>query len=308
MKKKWKALLFLFVVLIGAGVWLGYDYIFPRSKQSPSLTLYTVATGDIEQLVTAQGKLEPKDSVAVGAQVSGQIKTLLVDFGDVVKAGALIAEIDPELYESEVQVIEARLKTLRAQKMQQEAQATQAKQKWERNRTLYNARAVSQEVYQDSQTSLKIAEAQLTALQAQIEEAQSTLEGAKANLNYTKIYAPMSGTVVNVATKEGETLNANQTTPTIIEVADLDTMTVRAQVAEADVTRLKIDMPVYFTTLGSQERRWNGTVRQILPSPEEINDVVLYNVLVDVDNTDRQLMTGMTTQMFFVTGHAEKVP
>jgi macrolide-specific efflux system membrane fusion protein len=94
----------------------------------------------------------------------------------------------------------------------------------------------------------------------------------------------------------------------VVQLANLDVMTVRAQVAEADVMRLKPGMEVYFTTLGSQGRRWQGEVRQILPSPEVINDVVLYNVLVDVDNKDRQLMTGMSTQMFFVLGRAEKVP
>jgi len=94
----------------------------------------------------------------------------------------------------------------------------------------------------------------------------------------------------------------------IMQLAKLDAMTVRAQVAEADVMRLRPGLPVYFTTLGSGERRWHGTVRQILPSPEVINNVVLYNVLVDVDNHDRQLMTGMSTQMFFVLGKADQVP
>jgi len=106
----------------------------------------------------------------------------------------------------------------------------------------------------------------------------------------------------------GQTLNANQTTPMILQLAKLDAMTVRAQVAEADITRIKLNMPVYFLTLGSGDRRWQATVRQILPSPETINNVVLYNVLVDVDNHDRQLMTGMSTQMFFLLGRAEKVP
>jgi macrolide-specific efflux system membrane fusion protein len=104
--------------------------------------------------------------------------------------------------------------------------------------------------------------------------------------------------------REGQTLNANQSTPTILQVANLDTMTVRAQVAEADVTRLKEGMPVYFTTLGNSERRWQGKVRQILPSPQIVNDVVLYDVLIDVKNEGRQLMTGMTTQVFFIFGKA----
>jgi macrolide-specific efflux system membrane fusion protein len=94
----------------------------------------------------------------------------------------------------------------------------------------------------------------------------------------------------------------------IMQLAKLDAMTVRAQVAEADVMRLKPNLPVYFTTLGAGERRWQGTIRQILPSPEVVNNVVLYNVLVDVDNRDRQLMSGMSTQMFFVLSRASQVP
>ncbi|MGH7964445.1 MAG: HlyD family efflux transporter periplasmic adaptor subunit, partial [Candidatus Binatia bacterium] len=114
--------------------------------------------------------------------------------------------------------------------------------------------------------------------------------------------------ITTLPAREGQTLNANQTAPLILQIANLDTMTVRAQVAEADVPRLKEGMPAYFTTLGNTERRWEGRVRQILPSPEVLNDVVLYHVLIDVENADRQLMTGMSTQVFFICGKAENVP
>jgi macrolide-specific efflux system membrane fusion protein len=117
----------------------------------------------------------------------------------------------------------------------------------------------------------------------------------------------MAGTVVSQSAREGQTLNANQTAPIVVQVANLNTMTVRAQVAEADVMRLKPGIEVYFTTLGSQERTWYGKVQQIEPSPEILNDVVLYNALIDVKNTDRQLMTGMSTQVFFIIGKAEGV-
>jgi macrolide-specific efflux system membrane fusion protein len=100
-------------------------------------------------------------------------------------------------------------------------------------------------------------------------------------------------------------LNANQTAPVVLQVANLDTMTVRAQVAEADVSRLKAGMPAYFTTLGNNERRWPGKVRQVLPTPQIVNDVVLYDVLIDVKNEGHKLMTGMTTQVFFIFGKAE---
>jgi macrolide-specific efflux system membrane fusion protein len=115
----------------------------------------------------------------------------------------------------------------------------------------------------------------------------------------------MAGTVTTLPTKEGQTLNANQTAPVVLQVANLDTMTVRAQVAEADVSRIKENMLAYFTTLGNSERRWPGKVRQVLPTPQIVNDVVLYDVLIDVNNEGHTLMTGMTTQVFFIFGKAE---
>jgi macrolide-specific efflux system membrane fusion protein len=115
----------------------------------------------------------------------------------------------------------------------------------------------------------------------------------------------MTGTVTTMPAREGQTLNANQTAPTILQVANLDLMTVRAQVAEADVPRLREGMAAYFTTMGNSEHRWQGKVRQIQPSPQIVNDVVLYDVLIDVKNEGRQLMTGMTTQVFFILGKAE---
>ena len=267
-----------------------------------------IVSDDIEEVVTAQGKLEPKNYVDVGAQVSGQLKTVRIAIGDNVKAGDLIAEIDPQIYEARLAGNEARLRTLEAQRVEQQVIVNQAQQMRGRNETLQKSGAVSKQAFEDAETALKIASAKLAAVEAQIDESRSTIAGDKASLNYTRIFAPMSGTVVLQGVRAGQTLNASQSAPTIVQLADLDTMTVRAQVAEADIMRIKAGMPVYFKTLGSRERRWQGKVRQLLPSPEVINDVVLYNVLVDVDNADRQLMSGMSTQMFFVVGKAKNVP
>ena len=265
-----------------------------------------VTQGDIEETVTAQGKLEPKEFVDVGAQVSGQLRKLHVEIGDTVKKGQLIAEIDPKLYNAAVLADEAQIKTLRAQLAEQEAQVAFTQSVYNRNSKLAKADAVSKQALEDSLKELKAAQARTNSFKAQIEQAESKLSGDKANLGYTKIYAPMDGTVVSQTSKEGQTLNANQTAPVIVQVANLDTMTVRAQVAEADVPRLKPGMPVYFTILGS-ERRWDSTLRQLLPSPDAtVTDVVLYNALVDVDNKDRALMTGMSTQMFFLMGEAKQ--
>ena len=134
---------------------------------------------------------------------------------------------------------------------------------------------------------------------------KSNLQGNRTNLGFTKIYAPMAGTVTTMPAREGQTLNANQTTPTVLQVANLDIMTVRANVAEADVNRLKEGMAVYFNDTGQFRAAVARKVRQILPSPQIVNDVVLYDVLIDVKNEGRQLMSGMTTQVFFIFGKAE---
>ncbi|MCQ8117156.1 efflux RND transporter periplasmic adaptor subunit [Methylomonas rosea] len=295
--------------LVIAGALGGWHFLKqPKNADQDHVDSVEVTLGDLEENVTAQGKLEPKEYVDVGAQVTGQLQKIYVKIGDNVQAGQLLAQIDPRIYAARVAADEANIKNLQAQLAGQQAQVVFAQQQYDRNRELLQSKGISVQDFQNSEFTLKNAKATAESLQAQIEQVQSTLNGDKTNLGFTKIFASMDGTMVDQKAREGQTLNANQTTPTILQLAKLDTMTVRAQVAEADVMRLRSDMPVYFTTLGSGERRWQGTVRQILPTPEVINNVVLYNVLVDVDNRDRQLMTGMSTQMFFVLGKAEQVP
>jgi macrolide-specific efflux system membrane fusion protein len=264
-----------------------------------------VSRGTIEETVTAQGELEPKEFVDVGTQVSGLLQTLHIEVGDAVKKGQLIAEIDPRLYEAQVEASEAQIKTLRAQLAEQQANLAFTKNVYARNSQLMRSDAVSREVLQSSEMEYKSAQARIASYEAQIKQAESQLVANKTNLGFTKIYAPMDGTVVSQTSKQGQTLNANQVAPVIVQVANLATMTAKAQVAEADVQRLKPGMDVYFNTLGS-DRRWNSTLRQLLPSPDTtVTDVVLYNALVDVSNDDRALMTGMSTQMFFLLGQSK---
>ena len=293
----------ILAVLIGGGL-----YWYTGAAQTPKrdvLVPITVTRGTVEALVTAQGKLEAKHYVDVGTQVSGQLKAIHVDIGDTVTKGQLLAEIDPRVYQAQVEAGEAKLNSLRAQLNQQKAEAVLAEQNLQRNQNLIAANAVSKQALQETESQAAVAKAQVDSIIAQIQETESNLKASRTNLGFTKIYAPVAGTVTTLPTKEGQTLNANQTTPTIMQVANLDLMTVRAQVAEADVSRLKENMPAYFTTLGNSDQRWTGKVRQVLPSPQIVNDVVLYDVLIDVKNEGRQLMTGMTTQVFFILGKAD---
>jgi len=269
------------------------------------LTLATVQRGDLEDTVTATGILQPREYVDVGTQVSGQLKALHVEVGAHVKAGQLIAEIDPTLYQSRVEADQAQLRTQQAQLQDRQAQLVLAEQQHQRQVNMMKEDATTQDALQTAEAALGSAQAQIKVLQAQIEQTQSTLRGDQANLNYTKIYAPMSGTVVAQSAKQGQTLNANQQAPVIVRIADLSIMTVQSQVSEADVPSLRPGMRVYFTTLGNASQRWYGTLRQINPTPETVNNVVLYDALFDVNNPDGALMTQMTAQVFFVTAEAK---
>jgi macrolide-specific efflux system membrane fusion protein len=304
--KKPLVIVTLAVTLIGGGAFATSRFIDAQDR--PIMNTVKVELGDIERTVTSLGKLKPKDYVDVGTQVSGQLKKVHVNIGDRVNKGDLIAEIDSTVYQTRVRTGRANLDNLGALLVQQHAEAGLARQQFKRNQDLLKERAVSQETVEQNQAALKVAEARVAATRAQIKAAQATVDGDIANLGYTKIHAPMSGTVVSQTSLQGQTVNASQQAPVIVRVADLETMTVWAQVAEADVAKLKPGLPAYFTTLGNGEQRWKGLVRQVMPTPEIVNDVVLYNVLVDVDNGDQALMIDMTVQVFFVLDEARDVP
>lgn len=284
-------------------IWLVYGWAF--GGESLTYRTATATRGTIEQTVTALGSLQPKDYVDVGAQVSGQLKKVYVEVGDEVKEGDLLAEIDAKTYETELAAARARLVQLESELAGSQAEFTLAQRQYKRNLELARIDAVSRDDLDTSETAVKTTQATIASLTAQIEQQKSTVEGAEVNLGYTKIYAPMNGTVTSQTALQGQTLNANQTAPTILTISDLSTMTVEAEVAEADVGRLSPGMPVYFTTLGAANERWRSTVRQILPTPEIENDVVLYTVLVDIANPDGKLMKDMTTQVFFLLGEAQ---
>jgi macrolide-specific efflux system membrane fusion protein len=300
----WVAAILAALALTAGGIY-GARAWTARTDAAGQYTVATVQRGDLEDTVTATGILQPRDYVDVGTQVSGQLKALHVEIGSKVKAGQLIAEIDPTVYLSKVEADQAQLRTQQAQLQDKQAQLTLADQQYQRQVNLMKDNATTQDALQTAEAGLGSAKAQIDVLKAQIEQTQSTLRGDQANLSYTKIYAPMVGTVVAQSAKQGQTLNANQQAPVIVRIADLSTMTVQSQVSEADVSSLRPGMPVYFTTLGDAGKRWYGKLRQINPTPETVNNVVLYDALFDVDNRDGGLMTQMTAQVFFVSAQAK---
>jgi len=259
----------------------------------------TIMRGTLEDSVTATGVLEAKEFVDIGAQVSGVLKKINVTLGQTVKKGDLLAQIDPTVFEARVVEDEATLKNLDAQLDAAEASRKLAGQRLTRNRNLLKSDAVSQDELDRSEAEFSRAESAIEALKAQIDKAKGSLSATKANLGFTKIYAPIGGTVVQIQAREGQTLNASQTAPILFRIADLSTMTVQAQVSEADIQRIKTGIPVYFTTLGDPDTRHEGKVRGVEPTPTSTTPPVFYNTLFDVPNGNFTLMPEMTAQVYF---------
>ena len=300
-----------------------WTFIPPGRDQ---LATVQVSRGDIESSVTALGTLQPRRYVDVGAQASGQIRKIHVEAGDTVKEGQLLVEIDPATQQAKLDASRFSIENLQAQLQEQYAQNQLARQKYQRQQHLNAGGATREEDVQTALAELKATQARIDMYKAQIRQAQASLRSDQAELGYTRIYAPMSGTVVAVDAREGQTLNAQQQTPLILRIAKLSPMTVWAEVSEADIGHVKPGMHAYFTTLSGGNRRWTSTVRQILPiPPKPLNEtsqgggspastsksgsgrVVLYTVLLDVDNADNALMAEMTTQVFFVASQAKNV-
>lgn len=292
-------------LLAGAG-WYGWSS-YGEKGATEAVVTETPVRGDIENSVTATGLLSPVKDVDVGAQVSGQLKSLKVTIGDSVRQGQLIAEIDSASIETQIEIAEAELANLKAQMIDKNAQVVLSAANLTRQRGLVAGNSAAQSALDEAVAALATAEANVEALKAQIRKQEASLKDARISLGYTKIYAPMSGTVVETSATEGQTLNANQTAPTIVTIGDLSTMTVEAEVSEADVGKLKIGMDAYFTLLGQPGKRYPGTLRQIKPTPSTENNVVLYYALFDVPNPEGTLMMNMTAQVFFVQSSATNV-
>lgn len=293
------------IVMAGAGTYYYQSSREPEAVNQPLLV--TAALGDIENTISSAGSLKPSVFVDVGAQVSGQLQQLHVDVGDKVVAGQLLAEIDARTQVSRVEASRAALAGLESQISSRGATLDLARANAQRQQRLMAAQAASQQDYDTAITNLANAEANLAQLEQQIAQSRSTLSSEETQLEFTRIYAPITGTVVSIEMNEGRTLNANQQAPTILRIADLSVMTVETDISEADIGNLSVGMEIYFTTLSGGSRRWFGKLRQILPTPVIQNNVVLYTGLFDVDNTDASLLPEMTAQVFFITSAARDV-
>lgn len=292
------------------GVWL----LFLRPPAKLELVTAQARTGDIEEVVLATGVLEPLELVRVGAQASGRIEHLAVKIGDIVEAGQLVAEIDSQTRRNTLRDREAALANIRAVHAARSAGLVKAEKDFERERDLLAGGSTPRAQYDAAVAMRDTARAEVQSLDAQVAQAQVALKSAGIELDYTRITAPIAGTVVAIVTDEGQTVNALQTAPTIVMIARLDTMTVRADISEADVVRVRRGLPVWFSILGDPKRRFDGELRQVEPAPASIanegnaaasrigstNGAVYYTGLIDVANADGVLRPSMTAQVSIV--------
>ncbi|KQY80251.1 efflux RND transporter periplasmic adaptor subunit [Pelomonas sp. Root1444] len=303
--KRWRVRLIVVAVLAAAGIAWRVTHQPPPPPPPPT---GVVALTDITQAVQAAGVLQAKTKVDVGAQVSGQIQTLHVQLGQQVKKGELLVSLDPELARSDVAQAEAALAQARAQLDSSKVDAEAARREVARQRRLLSGQATAAIEAEKAETDLAKIEAALRGQAATVARFEADLDNRKLRLSYTRITAPMDGTVVNLPVQAGQTVIAVQVTPVMLTLADLDTITVRAKVPEADIQSIRLGQTARFSTLSGEGKRYEGKLRVIQPVPERAGNAVFYNVLFDVDNRDRALFSDMTVQVDIETGAVAQVP
>jgi macrolide-specific efflux system membrane fusion protein len=316
-KTRWVVLV---LVVLGVG-YSGLKQMAPTPP--PRLATSPVELADIEDTVIATGTLESSQLVSVGAQASGQIQSVKVVVGQQVKVGDLLAEIDATTQRNALRTAEAQVANNAVQRKVQAANLRLAELTFKRQKNLLAEDATTRSAYEQAEVQYESASAQMEAVEARQEEVQSALDTARATLAYTRIVAPISGTVVAIVAREGQTVNAVQSSPTIVKIAKLDTVTVTAGISEADVVRVKAGQTVYFTTLGNNKKRYYGKLRSIAPAPSSIEtdtggrspnssggatQAVYYNSVFEVPNPDGELRIAMTAQVYVVLAEAKQVP
>jgi macrolide-specific efflux system membrane fusion protein len=303
--KRWRTRLVLLALIAGAAVaWK----LLNKPPEAPPPPTGAVTLADVTQVVQAAGVLQAKLKVDVGAQVSGQVQKLHVVLGQQVKKGELLVSLDPELARSDVAQAQASLAQQAAALEGRQIDLRAAQREAERQRRLLDSQATAASEAEKAETELAKVQADVrgqTATQARL---QAELDRKQLSLGYTRIAAPMDGTVVSLAVQEGQTLIATQATPLLLTLANLDTITVRTRVPEADIHAVKVGQLARFTTLSGDGARYEGRVLVIQPVPERAGNAVFYNVLFEVDNRERRLYSDMTVQVEIETGQARQVP
>ncbi|EOI1747563.1 TPA: efflux RND transporter periplasmic adaptor subunit [Campylobacter jejuni] len=311
MKKK--IVLIILIAILGS---VGAYFIFFNNDEKISYLTQKIQKKDISQTIEAVGKVYAKDQVDVGAQVSGQIIKLYVDVGTHVKQGDLIAQIDKDKQQNDLDITKAQLESAKANLESKKVALEIASKQYQREQKLYAAKASSLENLETQKNNYYTLKANVAELNAQVVQLEITLKNAQKDLGYTTITAPMDGVVINVAVDEGQTVNANQNTPTIVRIANLDEMEVRMEIAEADVSKIKVGTELDFSLLNDPQKTYHAKIASIDPADTEVSDsstsssssnAIYYYAKFYVPNKDDFLRIGMSIQNEIVVASAKAV-
>ncbi len=298
--------LLVIAILAGAGVG-AYSYFNTGESQQIHYITEESKIGDLDKSVLATGSVRANQRTEVGAQVSGKIQKIHVTLGQTVKKGELIAEIDSETQQNNLNTAQAELSAYKTQLNAKQVALTVAESNYQRLSKLYNQKSASLSDLESAKNELATARANLEDVKSQIQVAEIAVNTAKTNLGYTKITSPIDGIIVSIPVSEGQTVNANQSSPTIVQVADLSKALIKLEIAEGDIAQVKADQAVSFNTLAEPNRRYQGKIKSIDPALTTLTDnnyteesgnstAVYYYANVIVDNPEMSLRIGMTTQ------------
>ena len=312
-----KSKILIILLILGVGGYFVYDKFFKVKEEEVEFITKKAKKGSFSKKVDATGEIFATELIDVGAQVSGQIKKLYVKLGDQVKKGDMIASIDSSTQQNSIDNKEAQLAIYKAQLESAKVALNIAKTQFDRENALFSKNATSKQEFESAKNTYSANSAKIKELEAQIKQTNIELSTAKINLGYTKITAPRDGTVVSVQVEEGQTVNANQTTPTIVNIADLSRVKMKMQIAEGDITKIKVGTPVEYSILSEPTKKFQTTVSSIDPGLTTLSDgsygssssskssyssssssssAVYYYAQSIVDNKDGILRIGMTTQ------------
>ena len=312
-----KSKILIILLILGVGGYFIYDKFFKVKDEKVEFITKKAKKGSFSKKVDATGEIFATELIDVGAQVSGQIKKLYVKLGDQVKKGDMIASIDSSTQQNSIDNKEAQLAIYKAQLESAKVALSIAKTQFDRENALFAKNATSKQEFESAKNTFSSNSAKIKELEAQIKQTNIELSTARINLGYTKITAPRGGTVVSVQVEEGQTVNANQTTPTIVNIADLSHVKMKMQIAEGDITKIKVGTPVEYSILSEPTKKFQTTVSSIDPGLTTLSDgsygssssskssyssssssssAVYYYAQSIVDNKDGILRIGMTTQ------------
>ena len=319
MKKRFFILLGL---LIAAGA--AYYFFSSNSKQETTYLTESVTRGNVEKTVVASGSVESVNEVDVGAQASGKITKLYVKLGQEIKKGEMIADIDSTTQINTLNTKKAALVSYQAQLKAKKTAYDVALSSYNRLSKLYTQKATSLDSLNTAKSTLDNAKAEMEAIEANIKQAEIEVNTAETNVGYTKITAPTNGTIISVPVSEGQTVNANQTTPTIVTIADLSKMKIKPEISEGDITKVKAGQEVSFTILSDSQTLYHSVIDSVDPANTTTSDssstspstssssssttsAIYYYANVLIDNPDRTLRIGMTTENNIKIANAKDV-